>query len=89
VFQYHSVAEGYFLFFEIICFKNAALHSAQFTCLVSNWHILPNHKEVHVYTGDKLDKMTVCTGQTVCSAAPILPGFALPAEEIFKKAPIK
>ena len=50
------------------------------------WHILPNHQEVHVYTGDKLDKMTVCTGTTLCSAAPALPDFAIPADDIFKKA---
>ncbi len=49
------------------------------------WHILPSHQEVHVYAGDHLDQMTVCSGETVCSAAPVLPDFALPVEAIFWK----
>ncbi|MCB0578217.1 MAG: Uma2 family endonuclease [Phaeodactylibacter sp.] len=49
------------------------------------WHILPALEEIHVYSGEKLEKMVVCTGKKECSAAPALPGFVLPAEEAFLK----
>jgi len=44
------------------------------------WHIFPELQEVHVYRGDQ---MTICRGEKMCSAAPVLPGFEMPAEEIF------
>lgn len=37
------------------------------------WHILPKRKEVHVYLYGK--NMTICKGEEVCSAAPVLPDF--------------
>lgn len=48
------------------------------------WHILPEVKQVHVYSGNYLDSMIVCTGKIICSAAPVLPDFALSADDIFK-----
>jgi Uma2 family endonuclease len=49
------------------------------------WHILPIYQEVHVYTGDQLDHMNVCSGTTICSAAPALPAFSLPAAAVFER----
>lgn len=49
------------------------------------WQIFPDLKTVHVYAGQRLDSMTVCTSEQICSAAPALPDFALPVNEIFKK----
>lgn len=49
------------------------------------WHILPNHGEVHVYKGQALEVMKVCKGNDICSAAPALPDFELPATEIFQR----
>lgn len=49
------------------------------------WHILPNHGEVHVYKGQALEEMKVCKGNDICSAAPILADFELPASEIFRR----
>jgi Uma2 family endonuclease len=51
------------------------------------WLILPNRREVHVYSGESLKQMSVCTESDVCSAAPALPVFAMTANEIFKKPP--
>ena len=48
------------------------------------WHIFPELKEVHVYSGNYLDFMTVCTGKILCSASPALPDFVLSAEDVFK-----
>jgi Uma2 family endonuclease len=45
------------------------------------WHILPKLQEVHVYVGEN---MTICRGEKICSAAPVLEVFALAADEIFK-----
>jgi Uma2 family endonuclease len=50
------------------------------------WHIIPRHQEVHVYTGEQLENMTVCKGHKLCSAAPALPAFAITAQDIFKKS---
>ncbi len=44
------------------------------------WHIFPDLQEVHVYRGED---MTICRGDKLCSADPVLPEFALPAAEIF------
>lgn len=49
------------------------------------WHIYPIQQEVHVYSGENLESMTVCAGEKVCSAAPALPEFAFATAEIFKK----
>lgn len=48
------------------------------------WHIFHELKQVHVYAGSHLDSMIVCTGKIMCSASPVLPDFALPAEDIFR-----
>jgi Uma2 family endonuclease len=48
------------------------------------WQIFPNLAEVHVYQGAHLNEMRVCKDGTLCSAAPILPGFALSVADIFK-----
>lgn len=49
------------------------------------WQVLPETEEIHVYSGENLDKMTVCQGETICSAAPALPHFQLSAADVFKK----
>lgn len=49
------------------------------------WLIYPAQQEVHVYAGANLDRMTVCTGEKICSAAPVLPDFAVAVREVFKK----
>lgn len=48
------------------------------------WQVFPQLQEVHVYRGGQ---MTVCSGTDLCSAEPALPGFALPAVEVFRKPP--
>lgn len=48
------------------------------------WHIFALKNEVHVYTGTSLTSMTVCKGEAVCSAAPVLPIFNLSVSDIFK-----
>jgi Uma2 family endonuclease len=50
------------------------------------WLIYPNQQEVQVYGGDDLASMTVCTGEKICSAAPVLPQFAVSVSDIFKKS---
>ncbi len=45
------------------------------------WHIFPDLEMVHVYHGKN---MTVYMGDEICSAAPILPDFAMPVSDIFK-----
>lgn len=47
------------------------------------WHIYPNLQEVHVYSGEKLGQMTVCTGSKICSAAPALPKFEATVDAVF------
>lgn len=49
------------------------------------WHILPQHQEVHVYTGEYLEKMSVCFENALCSASPALPNFNIPCADIFRK----
>jgi len=49
------------------------------------WLIYPAQQEVHVYAGANLDRMTVCTEDKICSAAPVLPDFTVAAREIFRK----
>ena len=45
------------------------------------WHIFPQQQEIHVYHGKK---MTVCTGEDICSAEPVIEGFTLPVKEVFQ-----
>ncbi len=47
------------------------------------WQIFPNLLEVHVYQGPQLNEMRVCKAETLCSAAPVLPDFVLPARNVF------
>ncbi|MEK7255740.1 MAG: Uma2 family endonuclease [Bacteroidota bacterium] len=52
------------------------------------WKIFPDTEEVEVCSGDQLKEIKVCFGEDLCSAAPVLPAFVLPANDIFKK-PVK
>ncbi len=45
------------------------------------WQIFPRTQQVHVYHGKQ---MTVCKGDDLCSAEPVVEGFVLAAKEIFK-----
>ncbi|MBK9016449.1 MAG: Uma2 family endonuclease [Saprospiraceae bacterium] len=45
------------------------------------WFVCPKAKEVHVYRGKQ---MTICTGDDICSAEPVIPGFLIKADEVFK-----
>jgi Uma2 family endonuclease len=49
------------------------------------WHVFPIQQQVHVYSGDHLDGMRVCYGEKICSADPVLPGYAFPAKMVFDK----
>ncbi|WP_373549175.1 Uma2 family endonuclease [Haliscomenobacter sp.] len=49
------------------------------------WHVFPLIKQVHVYSGKGLKKMTVCIGEDVCSAKEVLAGFEVKVEELFRK----
>ena len=48
------------------------------------WHIFTTKNEVHVYSGTDLTTMRVCKNDALCSAAPVLPQFALSVDDIFK-----
>jgi len=45
------------------------------------WFVFPKTKEVHVYRGKQ---MTICTGDDICSAEPVIPGFLIPASKVFE-----
>jgi Uma2 family endonuclease len=49
------------------------------------WHIFPEHQQIDVYSGKNLQKMKVCVGDDICSAAPALPYFEIKASDVFKK----
>jgi Uma2 family endonuclease len=49
------------------------------------WHIFPNYKQVEVYTGERLEHITILEGDQLCSAAPALPGFEMPVSAIFQR----
>jgi hypothetical protein len=53
------------------------------------WHIFTIKNEVHVYAGENLTYLTVCKGDMVCSAAPVLSQFALSVNDIFKMPQLK
>ena len=53
------------------------------------WHIFTLKNEVHVYSAPNLTSMTVCKDDTICSAAPVLPQFALSVADIFKLPVLK
>ena len=48
------------------------------------WLVSANLQQVHIYNPS--GKLT-CRGDMICSAAPVLPAFEIPASEIFKKLP--
>lgn len=45
------------------------------------WHVFPDLEEVHVYHGKN---MTVCTGDDICSAEPVIQGFNMSVKDVFK-----
>ncbi len=47
------------------------------------WQIRPRTQSVHVYTSPTT--VTICTGDRVCSAAPVLADFEMRAGEVFGK----
>jgi len=49
------------------------------------WLFLPNHRQVQVFSGERLNRMTVCTDDDLCSAAPVLPTFEMTANDVFRK----
>ena len=51
------------------------------------WLILPNRREVQVFSGEKLNRMTVCSDNDLCSAAPALPAYEMTANDMFRKPP--
>jgi Uma2 family endonuclease len=48
------------------------------------WHIFTFKNQIHVYGGKNLTSMTVCQGEDLCSAAPVLPQYTLSVNDIFK-----
>ncbi len=47
------------------------------------WQIVPEEQTVYVYTSPT--KVTICEGDTVCSAAPVVSDFTIAAKDIFVK----
>lgn len=47
------------------------------------WQIVPEEQTVYVYTSPT--KVIICEGDTVCSAAPVVPDFEIAAKDIFIK----
>jgi Uma2 family endonuclease len=45
------------------------------------WHIYPQSKKVDVFTSP--EKVTICSGKTICSGAPAIPDLQIPAENLF------
>ena len=46
------------------------------------WLVAPSLEQVHIFAGGD---STICTGEMMCSAAPVLPGFEMSANAIFEK----
>ena len=46
------------------------------------WQIFPIQHEIHVYRGKQ---MTVCVGDDICSAEPVIAGFKMTVNEVLKK----
>jgi Uma2 family endonuclease len=46
------------------------------------WYLYPELEEVHIYRGKNV---VICSGEDICSAAPVLLTFALTANDIFQK----
>ena len=47
------------------------------------WHIFPQQEMVYVFTSP--EHITVCRGETLCSAEPVVEGFTISANDIFKR----
>jgi hypothetical protein len=47
------------------------------------WHIIPEENLVHVYENSEL--MRIRRGNDLCSAEPVIPGFVLSVNDIFKE----
>jgi Uma2 family endonuclease len=47
------------------------------------WQIMPEEQAVYVYTSPT--KVTICEGDTICSAGPVVPDFTIAAKDIFEK----
>ena len=47
------------------------------------WQIIPEEQSVHVYTSPT--QVTICEGETICSAAPVVSDFQIAAKDIFVK----
>jgi Uma2 family endonuclease len=45
------------------------------------WQIIPQLSTVYVYTS--IDNATVCRGEKICSAAPVMPDFEITPKELF------
>lgn len=50
------------------------------------WHIFPEYQQVHVYSGENLGEMKVCSEEMICTAEPALPEFKIAVKTIFEKA---
>lgn len=50
------------------------------------WHLYPELEEVHIYHGKQV---TICSGDDLCSAAPVLPAFELRVNAIFQKPEVE
>ncbi len=50
------------------------------------WHLYPELEEVHIYHGKQV---TICSGDDLCSAAPVLPAFELSVAAIFQKPEVE
>jgi Uma2 family endonuclease len=47
------------------------------------WQVIPVTETVKVYTSPK--QVTICSGSDLCSAAPVLAEFQIPAQQVFGK----
>ena len=45
------------------------------------WHIFPKQEKVHIYRGKNI---TICSGDDICSANEVVPGFEMPARAVFQ-----
>lgn len=53
------------------------------------WNVFPQLGKVHVYAGEKLNRMEVLEGLQICSATPVLEGFEISVDELLRKPDIK
>ena len=48
------------------------------------WHIIPETEKIYVFTAS--DEVKICKGDAICSAEPMIEGFSLSTNDIFKKS---